>query len=409
MTKYGELEQKYIDLILKRCINFDQDKSLMIHCDFKEHIRFAEMVKEKANKMGIFDVCIHVNDLDDIHKYLKNTSVEDITINPLIDRTDWDTYALKGAPLLFLTSSVPGLMDDIPAEKIEKWIQERGKTTRYYRENVSKYTFPWCIVAMPNERWAKSVFGDCSNAYDKLYMNIMKMCMIDREDPVIAWQQYIEKNNYYKNKLNELKIRKMHYTNSLGTDLIVEIPDGNSWINLDKTDANGGQMISNMPSYEIFNSPDYRKTNGIVYSSKPLYYNDCCINNFSLEFRDGKVISCNAEVGQEVLEKIIFNNKNACYLGEVALVPYNSPISNTGIVFNTTLFDENSSCHFALGNAYRKCFKDYKILTEEELISRGLNVSNIHTDFMIGTSDLQIEADTSEGKKLIFKNGNFNI
>ena len=404
-----KLESKYIDLILKRCINFNQAKSLMIHCDFKEHVKFAEKVKEKANEMGIFDVCIHVNDLDDIHEYLKNTSVEDIRINSLISRSDWDTYALKGAPLLFLTSTVPGLMDDIEAEKIERWISERAKTTRYYRENVSKYTFPWCIVALPNERWAKTVFKDCDDAYDQLYMNIMKMCMIDREDPINAWQQCIEQNNYYKNRLNELQISRMHYTNPLGTDLTVEIPKGNVWINLDKTDAKGGQMISNMPSYEIFTSPDYRKTNGIVYSSKPLYYNDCCINDFSLEFKDGKVVSYKAGIGQKMLEKLVKENENVCYLGEVALVPHNSPISNTGIVFNETLFDENSSCHLALGDAFLKCFKNYQTLTKEELVSRGLNSSDIHVDFMIGTRDLQIEADTIEGKKLIFKNGNFNI
>lgn len=404
-----ELERKYIDLILKRCINFDQAKSLMINCEFKEHVRFAEIVKEKANEMGIFDVCIHVNDLDEIHEYLKNTAVDDIKVNPLITRSDWDTYAKKGAALLFLTSTVPGLMNDIPEEKITKWVEERGKTTKYYRANVGKYTFPWCIAAVPNERWAKTVFGDQDDAYEQLYMNILKMCMIDREDPVMAWQQYINKNNYYKNRLNELQIRKMHYTNSLGTDLTVEIPEGNIWLNLDKTDANGGQMIANMPCYEIFTSPDYRKTNGIVYSSKPLYYNDCYINNFSLEFKDGKVVSCNAENGKLILEKLINENENMCYLGEVALVPYDSPISSTGIVFNETLFDENSSCHLALGDSFPKSFKDYKNLTQEQLISKGLNTANIHVDFMMGTSDLQIEADTVEGKILIFKNGNFNI
>lgn len=404
-----KLENKYIDLILNRCINFNQAKSLMIHCDFKEHIKFAEMIKAKANEMGVFDVCIHVNDLDEIHDYLQNTSVENIEVNPLISRSDWDTYAKKGAPLLFLNSTVPGLMNDIPEEKITKWVTERAKTTRYYRENVGKYTFPWCIVAMPNERWAKTVFPNQDDAYEQLYMNIMKMCMVDRENPIEAWEQYIAKNNYYKNRLNELKIRKMHYTNSYGTDLIVEIPEDNIWINLDKTDSEGGQMIANMPSYEVFTSPDYRKTNGIVYSSKPLYYNDCCINNFSLEFKNGKVVSCNAEVGQKILEKMIKENKNMCYLGEVALVPHNSPISNTGIVFNETLFDENSSCHLALGDAFQKCFKNYQNLDKEQLISKGLNSSDHHVDFMIGTSDLQIEADTCEGKKLIFKNGNFNI
>lgn len=404
-----KLENKFIELILNRCLNFNQSKSLLIHCDLKEHILFAEKVKYKANEMGIYDVCIHVNDLDEVHEYLKNTNLEDIKLNPIIDRTDWNTYALKGASILFIDSTVPGLMDDIPAEKISKMVVEREKTIKYYRANVSKYEFPWCITALPNERWAKSLFGDNENAYEKLYLYIMKMCMIDKENPVLEWEKYIEKNNYYKNKLNELEIKEMHYKNSLGTDLTVGFSDGIVWNNLDKKDAKGGQVICNMPSYEIFTSPDCRKTNGIVYSSRPLFYNDCCIDNFSLTFKDGKVISCDAEKGKEMLEKLIFENENSDRLGEVALVPYDSPISNTGLIFNTTLFDENASCHLALGGGFPKSFKDSQNMSEVELIKKGLNSSNIHVDFMVGTSDLEIEADTKEGKVLIFKNGNFNI
>ena len=235
------------------------------------------------------------------------------------------------------------------------------------------------------------------------------MCMVDKGDPVYEWEQYIQANNYYKKVLNELGIRKMHYKNSLGTDLVVEIPEDNIWINLDKTDSNGGQMIANMPSYEIFTSPDYRKTNGIVYSSKPLFYNDCCIDEFSLTFKDGAIISCNAKKGQTILEKLIFENENAKYLGEVALVSYNSPISNTGLVFNATLFDENASCHLAIGRGFPKSFKGGENMTSEELKEKGMNISNTHVDFMVGTSDLEIEAETKIGKVLVFKNGNFNI
>lgn len=405
----NELENKYIDLILKRCLNFEQSKSLMIHCDFNEHVEFAQKIKKAANKLGVYDVCIHVNDLDEIHEYLRNTKTEDIKNNPIIDRTDWNDYAKKGAALLFVNSSVPGLMDDIPTDKIKKLSEIREETIKYYRKNVSSYTFPWCIIAMPNERWATTVFKDDKNAYEKLYLNIMKMCMIDKDNPVKAWEEYIEKNNYYKRRLNELKIKSLHYTNSLGTDLTIGLPEKIQWLNLDKTDANGGQMIANMPSYEIFTTPDFRKTNGIVYSSRPLIYNGCYIDKFYIQFKDGKAISCNAEIGQDKLEELLFKNEGADYLGEVALVPYDSPISNTGLVFNTTLFDENASCHLAVGHGYTKTILNSEELSDEELNKLGFNVSKTHVDFMIGTSDLQIEAQTNEGKKLIFKNGNFNI
>lgn len=404
-----ELERKYIKLILNRCLNFDQNKSLMIHCDLKEHVRFAELVKAEANKMGIMDVCIHVTDLDDIHKYLQENNSEDIVLNSLIDRSDWDIYSKKGAPLLFFNTVVPGLMDDISSEKMKKWIDEREKSTKYYRANVSKYTFPWCIIALPNERWAKSIYGDVEDAYDKLYMNIMKMCMIDQVYPVQAWEEYIKKNNYYKNMLNSMGIRSLHYTNSLGTDFTIGLPEACQWTNLDKTDAKGGIMISNMPSYEIFTTPDCRTASGIVYSSRPLIYNECRIDDFSLEFRNGRVVACHAKKGLEVLKQLIFENENADRLGEVALVPYDSPISNTGLVFNATLFDENASCHLALGRGYANCYRKDLVKTDEDRLRQGYNDSIVHVDFMIGTSDLEIEADTKNGKKLIFKNGNFNI
>ena len=294
-------------------------------------------------------------------------------------------------------------------QKIDTWHKISETVVPYYRAQVSKYTFPWCIVCMPNKRWAKSLFPDCENAYEKLYLYIMKMCMIDKKDPVAAWREYIDGNNYYKNKLNRLGIKTMHFTNSLGTDLTLEIPEDNIWLNLDKTDAKGGQMIANMPSYEIFTTPDYRRTNGIVYSSRPLVYGGKVIEDFSITFQDGKVIAVKAKKGQELLEKIIYETPGAEYLGEVALVQNDSPISNTGLVFNTTLFDENASCHLALGRGFAKTFKGHETMSDEELHKRGLNLSKNHIDFMIGTPDLDISAETKEGTQLVFKKGNFNI
>ena len=164
-----------------------------------------------------------------------------------------------------------------------------------------------------------------------------------------------------------------------------------------------------MPSYEIFTTANRNKTEGIVYSSRPLIYNDVVIDKFFVKFHEGRVIECGAEVGEETLKSLIFENENANYLGEIALVPHDSPISNTGFVFYETLYDENASCHLAFGHGFPKSFDGYKDLSDEQLLELGCNKSIVHTDFMIGTSDLEIEADTKEGKILIFKNGNFNI
>lgn len=400
-----ELENKYIDLILKRCLNFKNTNSLLINCDLKEHLPFAEKVKKRALELGISDIYININDLYEVHDYLLKTNIKDIKNNKIIDRSKWDEYAKKGGCLLFLTSTIPNLMKDIDNEKLTKLAKERIKTISYYKENVAKYLFPWCIVSLPNEKWAKEVFNNDPNAYQKLYLSIMKMCMVDKEDSIKAWSDYIKSNNIYKEKLNNLKISYMHYKNSLGTDLTVKIPDKNTWMNLDK---NSG-VIVNMPSYEIFTTPDYRETNGIVYSSKPLIYDENKIENFWIKFENGIAVDCHAEVGEKYLKNLLNNFDNTKYLGEVALVPYDSPISNTGVVYNSTLYDENASCHLALGRGFPNTFYNGKNLTADDLKKLGCNISNYHVDFMIGTSDLEIEADTIEGKKLIFKNGNFNI
>ena len=408
---FNELEDKYIDLVLRRCLNFEQARSLMIHLDLKKNFPFACKVKEKAQKMGILDVWIDLCDQYDLYNYLAKTELKDIKLNYLIDRSKWDLYAKKGGALLFILSEIPGLMKDIDPQKLNKIAILREGTSKYYRENVTKYTFPWSIITLPNVAWAKAVFPDDQEdvAYEKLYLKIMEMCMVTTNDPIKAWEEFIKTSNEYKEKLNALQITELHYQNSLGTDLYVSKRPDASWINLDKTDQSGNPMIANMPSYEIFTSPDFHYTRGIVYSSRPLIYQGVIIDDFYLRFVDGKVVDFDAKVGRDALKNILTNNKNACYLGEIALVENNSPISKTNLVYNTTLFDENASCHLALGDSYKLPIENASMMNAFELQEVGLNTSPVHIDFMIGTSDLNIEAQTAFGRKLIFKQGNFNL
>ncbi len=399
------LEEKYIELILKRCLNFEKAKALLIHIEFKEHLDFARKVKAYANKMGINDVYIHLENLERIHSYLQDMSIDDIESCMLIRRDCWDTYSKKGAALLLVDSPAPGLMDDIPQEKINKWIVERTKTAPYYNNNVSLNKFPWTIVALPNERWAKSVFGDNREAYKKLEECIYQMCMIDKENPIASWNDFIAKSNYYKNRLNELKIKTLHYTNSLGTDLTVGLPKDIIWHNIG---SDGPNLMTNLPSYEIYTTPDYRQTEGKVYVSKPTIDEGRFMDKISLEFHNGKVTSYQAKVGQEALTDVL-KQKNCAFLGEVALVAKSSPIAQSNIIFNSTLFDENSSSHIALGGGFPNCFRDYQNQDIQTLIRKGLNIAADHVDLMIGTDDLQVEAETTEGYKLILKNGEFNL
>ena len=228
--------------------------------------------------------------------------------------------------------------------------------------------------------------------------------MLDKDDPCLEWDKFINRNTEVMNKLNSLKLKKLHYTNSLGTDLEIYLPSGYLYA--------GGKdklCIVNMPSYEVFTSPVWNKTKGIVYSSKPLMYNGSLIDNFWIKFENGKVIDYDARVGLDVLKEIIETDEYSCYLGEAALVEKNSPIAFLGFNFGTTLIDENASCHLALGAGFSECIIGGLDMSAKELKEHGINDSKQHVDFMIGTDDLNITGETIDGEQIvIFENGKFS-
>lgn len=401
-----ELENKYIELLLKKCINFNKSKSLFINYD-KVNKDFITKVIDKANEMGIYDIEIDEEDIYTTHDKLKTESIEEIEKDPYFNKSKWDEYAEKNASFLMIETEFPKMMDDIDSEKVAKAKYIIRSTRELFRKKETSYEIPWCIAAFPNEIWAKDIFKNDPKAYDKLFIEICKICMLDTENPIKSWENYLKEIELKAKKLNELEIKRLHYTNSLGTDLKIEMPENVVWNDASSEIKNG--MLVNMPSYEIFSSPSYLKTEGIVYSSRPLVYGGKTIRDFYIKFKDGKAIESDAKEGKEILQKIIDSDSNSCYLGEVALVNNDSPISNTNLVFGTTLFDENASCHLALGDSFPTSIKDGVGLTKEELLEKGLNQSKNHVDFMIGTSDLEIEAETNKGKIQIFKKGNFNI
>lgn len=400
-------ENKLINLVLKRCVNFNHNNSLLIHLDLEEHLPIAEKFKQKALELGVEKVEFCVTDVHKIHDYLKNTKTEDIKLMPFMDRQKWDEYAKNGAPILFFHTECPGLMADIPVEKIQKWTKLREQTIKYYRANVSKHTFPWTIIGVPNKAWAKHLFPNNENSYELLQNLIYKMCMADKDDPVKEWNSLLNQNQKICDKLNALKATKFHYTNSLGTNLYVEKLPQAKWVCSNHTDLYGGQMISNMPSYEIFSTLNKYKTNGVLVATKPMIYAGQKIENFKLLFIDGQVAKFTAQKGLPALDSFLNNNKNAKYLGEIAFVPFNSPISQTNVVYESTLFDENASCHFALGDGFPSVFEKGNTFSEEDCDKHCINISNVHQDFMIGTKDLSITAETKIGKIKIFENGNF--
>ena len=396
------MDDKYIELLIDKCTNLKEVPILFI--SYKKEIKdFIDKVVKYVKEQGVKDIYLEEEDDQIIHDELIKMSYEEMNNSPHFNKHIWDEYAKKGASFLMFETENPHIMDDVDSKKIGYASKLKRSTKPLYRKLQESCKLAWCIAAYPGINWAKDIYGNDTNSYNKLKNAIFSMCMIDKEDPQREWDKLLEKNYKVSEKLNNLNLDRLHYKNSLGTNLTIYLPDNYLY-----SSAKDPKCIVNMPSYEVFTSPIYNKTEGIVYASKPLIYNGAYIDNFYIKFKEGKVIDYDAKVGKEVLAEIINTDKNSCYLGEAALVEAGSPIDAMNTIFKTTLIDENASCHLALGAGFNECMKGGLDMSEEELFKTGINVSKQHVDFMIGTNDLSITGYTKAGKEVpIFKNGKF--
>lgn len=398
----NENYKKYADLLINRCLSVKPKQPLLISAPI-ECIDFVRVVATTALETGVKD--IHFDLTDDVlkHEELKYLSNEELTNSKLFNKSIFDEYAKKDAAFLMLYGDDPDIMSDIDKVKIA-YTGKLFRTSRpLYKERQLKYEVPWCIASVATEGWAKKVLPNSKTPKEDLWNLIFEMCLVNTPNPIEAWNKKIEINKLFTEKMNSLKIKKLIYKNKLGTNFEIGFTD-NIWCGAGGHSTEEMPIIVNMPSEEIFTSPNKYTANGIVYASKPLVYNSSLINNFWLKFENGKVIDYDAEVGKEILKSIL-EIENGNYLGEVALVDVNSPISKSGVLFYETLYDENASCHLALGEGFLECIKSDKTLDEV-----GINKSKTHVDFMIGTDDLEVFAET-EDKKLvkIIENGSFKI
>lgn len=399
--------QKYAEVLLKTCLKIEKNQPLFISCDI-ERIDFVRIVAEEAYKLGVKDIYFDLTDYELKHNALKNLSLEDLKKMKMFNKEEWNVYAQKDAAFLMLASVSPGLMKDIDSKKLNDITMHGYETRSTFDSLRSKQVTPWCIAAVPTYNWAKEIFKNDKDPVKKLWETIFEICLINEHDSASAIK---EKNKFLKkcaDKLNKYQFKTLKYTNELGTDLTIDLPKNHIWASGEETLKNGKNIIVNFPSEEIFTCPDCQSANGIVYSSKPLIYNDILIDDFSITFKEGKAVACKAKKGEETLKNLIKSCPNCDQLGEVALVPYSSKISKSNLIFYETLFDENAACHLALGSSFKECLKGAVNMTDEELFSHNLNVCTNHVDFMIGTKDLQIVGFTHEGKEIkIFEKGDF--
>jgi aminopeptidase len=266
-------------------------------------------------------------------------------------------------------------------------------------------TFKWCLVGYPSKEWADKVFPDCPDAFERLKTSIFKAMRLYEDDSEKAWDKHGEKLKKAYTYLNKMQFEEFIYTNSLGTNLVVGMPENYLFSGAGEDTVDGEHFIANMPTEEVFSAPHREKVNGIVYSSMPLIHLGQTVEDFYIEFKDGKVVSYDAKKGKEVLKGIITTDEGASYLGEIALVSYDTPIREMSTLFYNTLFDENASCHFALGSAYTNCVVNGEKMSKEEQKNAGLNYSLEHVDFMIGTADLSIVGKKDGKLYPIFKDG----
>ena len=405
----NEILKKYATLAVKMGVNLQEHDTLVVSAPI-ECSEFAREIAEAAYVSGAKDVVVHYNDQKLQKINLNNSSVETLSEIPNWSSESYNYYARNGANFISISSSDPDAFKGIPMEKIAAFQKAKQLALKEYYEKAMSNKVRWCVLSVPSEAWASKVFPELSteDAMEKLWEVIFKVVRVDKEDPIEAWVTHNKNLNEKISFLNKNAFKSLHYKNNKGTDLTVELPKGHIWLGGGEESSSGIEFNANMPTEEVFTLPKRNGVNGTVVSSKPLSYGGNLINNFSLTFKDGKVVDFTAEEGADALKKLLDNDEGSKYLGEVALVPFDSPISNSGIVFYNTLFDENAACHFAFGNAYPSCLVGGTEMNDEELAKNEVNTSLTHVDFMVGTEDLDIVGITENNDSIqIFKNGNW--
>lgn len=405
------LLKKYAMLAVNTGVNIKKNNILVITSPI-ETAEFARLIAKEAYNFGAKEVIVHYSDQQLTKIKLENSSLETISDYPSWMAEGYNYYARQGACFISIAASDPDGLKGVSVEKIGESQKARTTALKEYYNNSMSNKCRWCVLSVPTLSWAKKVFPNLSDekALESLWDVIFKTVRVDTKDPIKAWENH---NAYLEEKIkfmNENNFKSVHLKSSNGTDLNIELPEGHIWAGGSEEDVKGIPFNANMPTEEIFTLPKKTGVNGIVYSSKPLSYGGNLIDNFSITFEDGRAIDFTAETGYDILKQMLESDEGAKYLGEVAFVPYNSPISNSKLIFFNTLFDENAACHLAFGRAYESCVKNADKYSEEELEKMGVNNSVIHVDFMIGTSDLEITGINKNGETIkIFSNGNWTF
>ena len=408
IENFSEKLKKYAELIVKVGVNVQKGQPVVLYISVTQQ-ELAHLIVEEAYGAGASEVMIEWKDTFSEREFLKHASEERLENVPEYIVKKGNYIAGKKAARISVMSADPGAYSGIDQKRIAKNQAAMGKALRQVRKATQNNDLSWTVVSAADQAWAEKVFPEKKGqaAIDALWEEIFKTTRIDKADPVKAWHEHDQKLHEKSDWLNEQQFSALHYVSPV-TDITIGLPENHVWEGAGSFTPEGTEFMANMPTEEVFTAPDCRRIDGYVTSTKPLSYAGNILEDMKFTFKDGKVVEATAKKGQEVLEHLLETDAGAKSLGEVSLVPDPSPISQSGIIFFNTLFDENASDHLALGASYPFNVAGGTKMSDKELLDHGMNVSQTHVDFMVGSADMDIDGIKKDGTIVpVFRNGDW--
>lgn len=409
MTFQEKLE-KFARLLVELGVNLQKGQYLLLDIDAENYV-LARAIAEAALSRGAADVIVHWSEpyIDRSRAVYGSGKALDAVAN--WEMESYAQYIKAGACSLRVISTYPTLFEGVDPRRAAEVQRHQNNTRNLLRKGTAEYGMHWCISVAPSVNWAKFLFPDSSEqeAMEQLWNVLLKVCCIDEHDPVENWMKVMSRNSAYVNLLNKSKVDSIHFSNGTGTNLTIGFQPKVRWVGAQAAEYTPETYLPNLPTAEVSTSPDKYRVDGTVAASRPMMEGGTIIKDFGFTFQNGKVVDFYAGVGYEALKDLLNTDEGARYLGEVAFVPCDSPIAQTGLLFLNTLLDENAACHLALGRGFSVLFENLSGTDYSQWDAVNLNHSDIHVDFMFGTPDMNAEVTLADGRKLlIFKNGRFN-